>query len=114
MGGDMESHDLGQAAKGDAGELKKFADSAFYQALELNEEFLRAELLRGENFASTVVAVMADMSISNLKKLTPLAKKKAIEVEAEAAKRKPIIEGKTPVNFPRSQVKYESCSTSLE
>jgi hypothetical protein len=110
-GGDMESHDLGQAAKADAGELKKFADSAFYEALELNEEFLRAELLRGENFGSTVVAVMADMSISNMKKLIPLAKKKAIEVEAEAAKRKPIVEGKTPVNFPRSEVKYESCST---
>jgi hypothetical protein len=109
-GGDMESHDLGQAAKGEASTLKKFADPAFYQALELNEEFLRAELLRGQNFASTVVAVMADMSIAKLKKLTPLAKKKAIEIEAESAKRKPIVEGKVPVNYPRSQVRYESCS----
>jgi hypothetical protein len=110
-GGDMDSHDLGQAAKAEAATLKKITDPAFYQALELNEEFLRAELLRGENFASTVVAVMADMSIAKMKKLTPLAKKKAIEIEAEAAKRKPIIEGETPVNFPRSEVRYESCST---
>merc|ERR1719247_3557405 len=110
-GGDMESHDLGQAAKAEAATLKKFADPAFYQALELNEEFLRAELLQGENFASTVVAVMADMSIAKLKKLTPLAKKKAIEIEAESAKRKPIVEGQVPVNYPRSDVRYESCST---
>jgi hypothetical protein len=109
-GGDMESHDLGQAAKAEASTLKKIADPAFYQALELNEEFLRAELLKGENFASTVVAVMADMSISKLKKLTPLALKEAKKIEAEAAKRKPVVEGKTPVNFPRSTVRYESCS----
>jgi hypothetical protein len=102
-GGDMESHDLGQAAKGEASTLKKFADPAFYQALELNEEFLRAELLRGQNFASTVVAVMADMSISTLKKLTPLAKKKAIEIEKESAKRKPVVEGQVPT---RSLQKY--------
>jgi hypothetical protein len=100
-GGDMESHDLGQRAKEEAATLKKFADPAFYQALELNEEFLRAELLRGQNFASTVVAVMADMSMAELRKLTPLAKKKAIEIEAEAAKRKPIVEGDTPTNTVR-------------
>jgi hypothetical protein len=95
-GGDMESHDLGQAAKEEAAELKKFADPAFYQALDLNYAFLKAELLRGENFASTVIAVMADMSIAKMKKLTPLAKAKAIEIEAETAKRKPVVEGQTP------------------
>jgi hypothetical protein len=108
-GGDMESHDLGQAAKAEAAVLKKFADPAFYQARELNEEFLRAGLLRGENFASTVVAVMADMSIAKLKKLTPLAKKEARRIEKEAQKRKPVVEGTVPTNYPRSQVRWSSC-----
>jgi hypothetical protein len=44
---------------------------------------------------------MADMSMAELRKLTPLAKKKAIEIEAEAAKRKPIVEGDTPTNTVR-------------